>query len=316
MRHASRQPVLFLIVLLAGCRIAADEDAAARTARARPEPTGTHALMLGTGTPNADPDRSGPAVAVIAGGHAYLVDAGPGIVRRAAAAQRAGEAALAQPDLDILFLTHLHSDHTAGLSDLMLTPWVLDRARPLRVYGPPGTKAMLDHLQAAYSEDIRMRTEGLEQANDQGYRVEVHEIEVGTVYEDDNVKVIAFAVPHGSWRYAFGYRFEASDRTIVVSGDTGPSDVFDSACNGCDVLIHEVYSSRRFLTRPARWQSYHSSFHTSTDELAAIATRARPALLVLYHQLYWGATDADLIAELRSAGYAGDVVSAHDLGVY
>jgi ribonuclease BN (tRNA processing enzyme) len=316
MRHGSILSAALLTALLAGCRIAANEDAAATTAPARSAAAGTHAVMLGTGTPNADPDRSGPAVAVIAGGHAYLVDAGPGIVRRAAAAQRAGEKALAQRDLDILFLTHLHSDHTAGLSDLMLTPWVLERDHPLRVYGPPGTKAMMDHLHAAYAEDIRMRTEGLEHANDQGHRVEVHEIEAGTVYEDDNVRVIAFAVPHGSWPYAFGFRFEAPDRTIVISGDTGPFDGIEAACNGCDVLIHEVYSSRRFLTRPAQWQRYHSSFHTSTDQLAGIASRAHPALLVLYHQLYWGASDADLLAEMRQAGYTGDVVSAHDLGVY
>ena len=315
MRHGSRLPAALLMILLQGCRIGANEDTAA-TAGKRARPAGTHAVMLGTGTPNADPERSGPAVAVVAGGHAYLVDAGPGIVRRAAAAERAGEVALAQTDLNIVFLTHLHSDHTAGLSDLMLTPWVLERDRPLRVYGPPGTKAMLDHLHAAYEEDIRIRTEGLEQANDQGHGVEVHEIGPGTVYEDDNVRVIAFAVPHGSWPMAFGYRFEASDRTLVISGDTGPSDAFDTACNGCDVLIHEAYSSRRFRTRPERWQRYHSSFHTSTDELAVIATRARPALLVLYHQLHWGATDEDLIAEIRAAGYAGDVVSARDLGVY
>jgi ribonuclease BN (tRNA processing enzyme) len=161
-----------------------------------------------------------------------------------------------------------------------------------------------------------MRTQGLEQANEQGHRVEVHEIEAGPVYEDGNVRVVAFEVPHGSWAHAFAFRFEAPDRTIVVSGDTGPSEVFDAACNGCDVLLHEAYSSRRFSERPARWQRYHSSFHTSTDQLAAIATRARPGLLVLYHQLYWGATDNDLLAEMRAAGYAGAVVSARDLGVY
>jgi ribonuclease BN (tRNA processing enzyme) len=82
------------------------------------------------------------------------------------------------------------------------------------------------------------------------------------------------------------------------------------------VLIHEVYSQDRLLVREPAWQRYHTSVHTSTLQLADLALRARPRLLVLYHQLYWGATDDDLIAELRRAGYSGNVVSARDLGVY
>src|SRR5512142_2751869 len=107
--------------------------------------------MLGTGTPNPDPERSGPALAVVSGGRAYLVDAGPGVVRRAAAAERRGITELRQQNLDIVFLTHLHSDHTLGLPDLLLSPWVLDRSAPLEVYGPPGTVAMVGHIEEAWS---------------------------------------------------------------------------------------------------------------------------------------------------------------------
>lgn len=96
----------------------------------------TRVVLLGTGTPNADPDRSGPGVAIVVGGSVYLVDAGPGIVRRAEAARQAGVAALEQPNLKLVFLTHLHSDHTLGLADLIFTPWVLERTAPLEVYGP------------------------------------------------------------------------------------------------------------------------------------------------------------------------------------
>jgi ribonuclease BN (tRNA processing enzyme) len=81
------------------------------------------------------------------------------------------------------------------------------------------------------------------------------------------------------------------------------------------VLVHEVYSAERFRERPPEWQRYHARAHTSTTELADIATRARPRLLLLYHQLYWGATDEDLLREIRS-GYPGQVLSARDLGVY
>ncbi|MEK7330481.1 MAG: MBL fold metallo-hydrolase [Candidatus Eisenbacteria bacterium] len=272
-------------------------------------------VMLGTGTPNADPDRSGPSVAIVVNGKAYLVDCGPGVVRRAAAARRNGIAALAPEKLGIVFITHLHSDHTLGLPDLMLTPWVLERREPLKVYGPPGTRAMADHLLAAYAEDIRVRIEGLEPEKTDGWQVHTHEIAAGPVYRDTNVKVTAFAVPHANWRHAFGYRFETRDRVIVVSGDTRPSDAVVSACDGCDILVHEVYSADRFATRPPEWQRYHADAHTSTTELAALATRAKPRLLVLYHQLFWGTDDEGLVREVRR-GYEGAVVSGRDLEVY
>ena len=281
-----------------------------------PPNAGALLVVLGTGTPNADPERSGPALAVVVNDVSYLVDAGPGIVRRAAAAQRAGVAALAASRLDRVFITHLHSDHTVGLPDLIFTPWVLERTAPLSVYGPPGIAAMTRHLEQAYAEDVRVRIDGAEPANETGYKVAAHEVAPGIVYRDSNIVVRAFAVPHGDWRTAYGYRFDGGGRSIVISGDTHPSDVVVRACNACDVLVHEVYSAERFKTRPADWQRYHAAAHTSTTELAALATRARPKLLILYHQLYWGTDDDGLLRELRAAGYTGDVVSARDLGRY
>lgn len=271
--------------------------------------------MLGTGTPNADPDRSGPAVAVIAGGHSYLVDCGPGVVRRAAAAHRQGVEALAVENLAIVFLTHLHSDHTVGCADLLLTPWTLEREAPLRVYGPPGTKVMFDHLMSAYREDVRIRIEGLEPANETGHPAEVVEIGPGEVYRDERVRVEAIAVEHGAWEHAFGYRFETSDRTIVISGDTGPTEAIVERCAGCDVLVHEVYSDSGYARRESPWQRYHANSHTSAAELGKLASRAAPGLLVLYHQLFWGTSEEDLEAEVRSE-YDGAVVSAHDLDVF
>lgn len=267
-------------------------------------------ILLGTGTPNADPERSGPAVAVVANGVPYLVDCGPGVVRRAAAAH------IKPSDLKIAFVTHLHSDHTVGLPDLILTPWTLERTSPLELYGPPGISSMANHILAAYREDIRVRLTGGEPSNKTGYKVNAHEIKAGLVYRDANVTVTAFRVPHGEWRDAFGYRFDTSDgRSIVISGDTGPSDAVVKACNGCDVLIHEVYSTAGFSRRPVEWQKYHARYHTSSAELAVIATKARPGLLVLTHQLFWGTSEEDLLAEVVK-GYAGKVVSGRDLAVY
>jgi len=277
----------------------------------------TALVMLGTGTPNADPDRSGPAVAVVRAGRSYLIDAGPGVVRRAAAAAALhADSALQPRNLRTLFLTHLHSDHTVGLPDLILSAWTLERDVPLEVYGPPGTQAMVDHLLAAYAADIRNRIDGLEPANPTGYQVRVHEIAPGLIFEDGNVTVTAFAVPHGDWEVAFGYRFQSIDRSIVISGDTRASDTVVEACRGCDLLVHEVYSAERFRTRPPAWQAYHAKAHTSTTELADVASRAAPKQLLLYHQLFWGTTDEGLIVEIRAAGYKGPIRSAADLTRY
>jgi ribonuclease BN (tRNA processing enzyme) len=275
----------------------------------------TKLVLLGTGTPNADPDRSGPAVAILVNDTPYIVDCGPGIVRRAAAAARNGARALGPRNLKTVFITHLHSDHTAGLADLILTPWTLERKEPLEVYGPRGIKAMTRRLLEAYREDIDMRLNGGEPSNRTGYRVNTHEIEPGVIYRDANVTVKAFAVQHGSWKHAFGYRFETGSRTIVVSGDCRPSASVIDNCNGCDILVHEVYSMAGFAKRLPEWQKYHSSFHTSSRELAEIATKAKPGLLVLYHQLFWGTSEADLLSEV-SQGYKGRVVSGRDLEVY
>jgi ribonuclease BN (tRNA processing enzyme) len=276
---------------------------------------GTQVVLLGTGTPNAEPDRSGSAVAIVVNGTPYLVDCGPGVVRRASAAYRAGVAGLKLTNLSRLFVTHLHSDHTLGYPDVIFTPWVLGRAEPLAVYGPPGIRAMTDHLLKAYEQDIDIRLNGLESATPNGWKVDVHEIEPGVIYSDANVTVRAFPVKHGSWVHAFGFRFETPNRTIVISGDTRPTQTLIENAKGCDVLIHEVYCQAAFQLRSPKWQRYHSSFHTSSLELARIAGEVRPGLLILYHQLLWGSTEEELLNEIRQI-YDGRVVSGHDLDVF
>jgi ribonuclease BN (tRNA processing enzyme) len=275
----------------------------------------TKIVLLGTGTPVADPERSGPAVAIVVNDTPYLIDCGPGIVRRAAAAHRSGVDGLKVKQLKMLFVTHLHSDHTAGYSDLIFTPWVLGRDEPLEVYGPEGIREMTEHILAAYQQDIRVRLDGLEPANDSGYRVNTHDIKPGIIYQDTNVTVEAFAVKHGSWPEAYGFVFTTPDRKIVISGDAVPSESIVAKCEGCDVLIHEVYSAVRFEKRSPVWMQYHSSFHTSTHELAELASRAKPAFLILYHQLFWGATDEELVSEIKER-YDGKVVSGKDLDVF
>src|SRR3981189_2545146 len=121
-------------------------------------------VMLGTGTPRPDPARSGPATAIVVNGTPYLVDFGPGVGRRAAAAFNKGVTALgsAAAGIKTVFLTRMHADHTAGYPDLILTPWILGRKEPIEVYGPKGLRAMTKHVLSAWKIDINNRVNGID----------------------------------------------------------------------------------------------------------------------------------------------------------
>lgn len=275
----------------------------------------TKVVLLGTGTPRPYPDKSGPATAIVVAERAYLVDFGPGVVRRAAAAAEKGTPELESTNLKIAFLTHLHSDHTAGYPDLILTPWVMGR-KELDVYGPDGLEDMTKHVLEAWRQDIEMRTKGLEQRH--ALIVRAHDVKPGVVYKDELVTVTAFRVAHGQWLEAFGYRFDTPGKSIVISGDTSPSDELVAHCQSCDVLIHEVYSPESVLGMPD-YKTYRAKYHTSTSELAEIANRAKPGILIVYHTAGRGPNgripDEQLLREIQKT-YHGKVVIGHDLEVY
>lgn len=272
--------------------------------------------MLGTGTPYADPDRFGPATAVVVNGTPYLVDCGPGVIRRVAQAHKNGVTGLTPQKIGVLFITHLHSDHTTGYPDVIFTPAVIGRAGPLEVYGPKGLDDMTGYIMKAWEKDIDIRLHGLEQGNAKAYVVHPHEIRSGVVYKDANVTVTAFPVKHGTWDESWGYRFDTPDKTIVISGDTAPTEEIVKQCHGCDLLIHEVYSTAGLLMQAAEKREYHRRFHTSTAELAKIANEANPKELVLYHVLFWGTTPQQVLDEMKAAGYNGKVALANDLDVF
>ena len=316
-------------IIVFGIAILTPEIAAQKTRDATSD-SHTRLVMLGTGNPNADPDRSGPAVAVVTGGKAYLVDCGPGVVRRAAAAEKQHDIlALKATELNIVFITHLHSDHTLGYPDLIFTPWVLGRDQPLEAYGPQGLKKMTNHIEQAWAEDIKVRRKGLEQANANGYKVNVHEIDprrgaaataggapaLPVIYHDENVTVSAIPVKHGIWKEALGYKFETKDRKIVISGDTAPTDTIVKACDGCDLLVHEVFNPHGDELNDPHWKEYFRTFHTSPAELGDIARRAHPKLLVVYHESLEKLPVDDLLQQLKKE-YSGKWASAKDLDVY
>lgn len=284
----------------------------------------TQVVLLGTGTPNACYDRSGPAVAIIVNNKPYIIDAGAGVVRQASKAYKKGIIALHPQNLDTVFITHLHSDHTVGLPDFIFTPWVLERKNPLKIYGPNGINKMVTHLLNAYELDIHERIEGLEKANYTINDVVISKINSGLIYKDENINVEAISVNHGSFD-AYAYKFITPDKTIVISGDTAPCETLVKAAKNCDILVHEVYSGSRLLQRASKWQKYHSSVHTSTYELAEIASAVNPKTLVLYHQLFmedvFTASDEllleikdEMIDEIQET-YKGKIIFSNDLDI-
>jgi ribonuclease BN (tRNA processing enzyme) len=286
----------------------------------------TKVVLLGTGTPNPTPDRSGPCVAVVVNEQSYLVDFGPGVVRQAEKAHRMGIKGLQPKNLKRAFLTHLHSDHTVGYADLIYTPWVMERDESLKVYGPKGLEEMTDHIMKAYEVDIDARKYGLEKANHEGIEVEAKDICEGLVYQDDLVKVEAFLVDHPPFD-AYGYKFTTVDKVVVVSGDTTPCDNLVKHAEGCDILVHEAYSAQGFKDKPAKWKKYHSNVHTSSYELGEIANRVNPGKVVMYHQLFMVGNDesvaddvienrvSEMISEVKEK-FKGQVISGNDLDIF
>ncbi len=268
----------------------------------------TRVVLLGTGTPYPDPVRSGPAVALISGDNVYMVDAGPGVVRRAV------QAGIKMRQLTRVFITHLHSDHTLGLPDLIFTPAVVGRHAGIAVYGPPGIGAMVANIRKAWTEDVDIRLNGLEQGDPAAYQVETNEVRPGEVYRDSTMRVTAFAVNHGSWKYAYGYRFEGGGKSIVVSGDTAYSESLIAAAKGCDILIHEVYSAKGLEKEPPGEQRYHPVFHTSGVNLGKLAAQVQPKKLVLYHQLLMRQTPEEVLHEVRE-NFHGEIIYGNDLDV-
>src|SRR6202140_1860474 len=156
------------------------------------QPTGrTRVVLLGTGTPVPDPDRSGPATAIVVDDRAYLVDFGPGVVRRAESAALNRKIPAVEPgNLKVAFVTHLHSDHTSGYSDLILGGWTSGRTLPLEVYGPSGLQSMTEHILKAYRVDIETRTNPdgpmhAQYRGPEGWKVHAHEIKAGVIYKDE-----------------------------------------------------------------------------------------------------------------------------------
>jgi ribonuclease BN (tRNA processing enzyme) len=290
--------------------------ASAAIARARQtSATRTRLVLLGTaGGPTPKAQSSAPAQAIVADDRIYLVDCGDGVARQLALAR------LSIRQLRAVFLTHLHSDHMAGYGPLFLLGWTAGLSAPVDAYGPPPLTEMTARLLEAYRYDVdlRMADEGRPPL---GPLVRPHEIvEGGEIFRDDRVRVTAALNEHPPIRHSFAYRFDAPDRSIVISGDTRYSEAVVALARGADVLVHEVvsreYWERPGAPQPAAVVKHILASHTDAADVGRVAAAARVKTLVLSHFVptegAGAPTDDEWLAAVRRH-FHGKILVGRDL---
>lgn len=265
--------------------------------------------LLGTGAPPPSIERFGPSTLVEVGREKFIFDAGRG------AMQRLHQLGIAFNEITGLFLTHHHSDHVVGFPDLWLTGWIGrpwgKRSAPLPVWGPAGTREMMEHLPKAFQVDIRVRSKSYPP---EGVALLAQEISEGSVFDKDGITISAFEVDHGGEDLpAFGYRIDYRGCAAVLSGDTTFNENLIEHARGADLLIHEVTAVAGSAAENAEQLKRISSNHTTPQQAGEIFARVEPKLAVYNHLLLFGnATARDLIAATRQK-YAGPLVVGEDL---
>jgi len=265
-------------------------------------------VTLGTGSPIPDPTRAGAATLVRADGKQLLFDCGRAVVMRLAGA---GSLPML---LDALLLTHLHSDHTTDLNDVITTRWIMSPVEsPLPVVGPPGTERVVDRTLAMLTDDVGYRRDHHADLN-WDPSCAVAEVLDGVAWEADGVRVTAAPTDHRPVSPTIGYRVEAGAHVVAIAGDTVPCEGLDRICEGADVYVQTVLRDDLVRAVPSpRFQDI-LDYHSTCADAGRTAANAGVKTLVLTHPVPPPApgTEAQWI-EAAAEHFHGEIVLAHDL---
>lgn len=269
-------------------------------------------VLLGTGCPQVDPRRMGPAELVLAAGRKLLFDCGSGVT------QRLVQAGVKGAEIDALFLTHLHSDHVIDFHQLLVSSWHQGRDRPWKLFGPPGTIAFVERSAALWKEELERRIAHERRGSTAGLEVEVKEFADQQTLRGGGVTVTAIRVNHDPWPEAYGFVVEENGERLVLSGDTTVWPPLIEAARGADCLLHEVFLRREL--RPDAHRSEETiaavaSYHTAASEVGAVAAEADVGVLILTHFVPTRFDAEALVAEVRAA-WSGPLVLGEDLMRY
>lgn len=293
-------------VILLACAPLRGQSPIAKPAPAAGPPLKVTILGSARG-PQVDLRRFGASILVeTAGGDKLVFDCGRGF------AQRLTEYGVPLRAIDKLFLTHLHSDHILSIPDLLMVGFSQGRKGPLQVWGPTGTKSMMDSMGKTFEFDLRVRSEFNDQLSKDGMRSSSADIQEGTIYEKNGVKVTAFLVDHGPIKPAFGYRVDYAGRSVAMSGDTRFSENLIQHSQGVDVLIHETErlpppNPKQSERERAQQEKAVRELHTLPEQTATVFNRTMPRLAVYSH----GGSPA-IVAEARKT-YSGPLEIGEDL---
>ena len=266
--------------------------------------------LLGTGCPQCDPDRLGPASLVRAGKRQLLIDVGSGATQRLISAGSSGRS------LDAVLLTHLHSDHIVDLFQLVISSWHQGRNRPQQVFGPKGTRRFVEGLMTLWRPELEQRIAHEMRPSIAALEVEVTEIEPGEILRLDELVVRAVAVDHFPVREAFGFVIETGSLRAVFSGDTAPCPALVEAAKGAELLVHECFVHGAMKPEPGiRTQEGIDNvarYHTASVDVGEIAAKAGVRCLMLNHFVPTRFDKDRVLAEVRRT-YAGPVLVGEDL---
>lgn len=266
--------------------------------------------LLGTGSPIPDPRRAGPATLVEAGGHQLLVDCGRGVLMRLAAA------GVLPPMLSRVLLTHMHSDHTTDLNDVITMRWAMSPApNPLPLVGPPGIAALVERTIEMLHDDVCYRIAHHDDLTEPP-RCAVDEVLDGEAFVDPTVglRVLAAPTDHRPVAPTVGYRIEHGGRSIVLGGDSVPCDGLDRLCDGADVYVQTVIRPDLVAKVPSARLQDITDYHSSVEDAARTAKRAGVRILVLTHMVPAVAPgDEASWIDAAAAHFDGEVVLGDDL---